>query len=119
MRRGRACAASDERGGVTPFNILPIANADSSGSSGAHGHGAGTPVPLAAWWSRYLCPPGGVILDPFCGAGSMGVAAVTQGFRFIGIEREAEYVEIARARIGQPTETLFLERAKAPKETKQ
>jgi site-specific DNA-methyltransferase (adenine-specific) len=52
---------------------------------------------------RYLCrlvtPPGGGVLDPFTGSGSTGKAAVLEGFRFIGIEREAEYVEIARARI--------------------
>jgi len=52
---------------------------------------------------RYLCRlvtcPGGVVLDPFTGSGSTGKAAVLEGFRFIGIEREAEYVQIARARI--------------------
>ena len=39
------------------------------------------------------------MLDPFTGSGSTGKAAILEGFRFIGIEREAEYVEIARARI--------------------
>jgi site-specific DNA-methyltransferase (adenine-specific) len=45
------------------------------------------------------------------GSGSTGKAAVAEGFRFIGIEREAEYVEIARARINAatPAEPLFLE----------
>lgn len=46
-----------------------------------------------------VTPPGGVVLDPFMGSGSTGKAALLEGFRFIGIEREAEYVEIARARI--------------------
>jgi site-specific DNA-methyltransferase (adenine-specific) len=52
---------------------------------------------------RYLCrlvtPPGGTVLDPFMGSGSTGKAARLEGFRFIGIEREADYVEIAKARI--------------------
>jgi DNA modification methylase len=52
---------------------------------------------------RYLCrlvtPAGGVVLDPFMGSGSTGRGAVLEGFRFIGIERDAEYLEIARARI--------------------
>ena len=52
---------------------------------------------------RYLCrlvtPPSGIVFDPFCGSGSTGKAATLEGFQFIGIEREAEYVEIARARI--------------------
>jgi site-specific DNA-methyltransferase (adenine-specific)/site-specific DNA-methyltransferase (cytosine-N4-specific) len=101
MRHGRALSAFRERGGATPFNIVVCGNSDSSRGSGAHGHGAGTPLPLAAWWTRYICPEGGTILDPFCGAGTMGVVAVTTGRHFIGIEREAEYCEIARARISK------------------
>lgn len=53
---------------------------------------------------RYLCklitPPGGVVLDPFMGSGSTGLAAKTEGFGFVGIEREQEYFQIAQARIG-------------------
>lgn len=41
----------------------------------------------------------GVVLDPFMGSGSTGVAAVQEGFEFIGIEREAEYGLIAQKRI--------------------
>jgi len=53
---------------------------------------------------RYLCrltktPTGGVVLDPFAGSGSTGCAAVKEGRDFIGIERNAEYCEIARRRI--------------------
>ena len=52
---------------------------------------------------RYLCrlvtPPGGIVLDPFMGSGSTGVAAGEEGFAFIGIEREAEYMAIAEQRI--------------------
>jgi len=99
MRNARALSAFRERGGVTPFNVVVCSNTDSATSSGASGHGAGTPLPLAAWWTRYICPNGGLVVDPFCGAGTMGVAAVSSGREFIGIEREAEYVEIARARI--------------------
>lgn len=107
MRKGRCLGVAAERGGSTPYNVVMCANTDSSGSSGAHGHGAGTPLPLADWWTRYISPPGGVVLDPFCGAGTMGVAAVKNGRRFIGIEREAEYVEIARARIAAVQPGLF------------
>jgi len=108
MRKGRCVAASDERGGVTPFNCVPISNTNSIGSSGAHGHGAGTPLPLAEWWTRYICPPYGLVLDPFCGAGTMGVAAVASGRSFIGVEQEAEYVKIARDRIESVTEGMSL-----------
>lgn len=57
------------------------------------------PTDLMRYLCRLVTPPGGVVLDPFMGSGSTGKAALLEGFRFIGIEREAEYVEIARARI--------------------
>jgi DNA modification methylase len=109
MRHGRALSAFRERGGCTPFNLVVCGNSDAFNSSGARGHGAGTPLPLAKWWTKYLCPAGGAVLDPFCGAGTMGVAAMDHGAAFIGIEREAEYVEIAKARIAAatPKGTLF------------
>jgi DNA modification methylase len=46
------------------------------------------------------------VLDPFMGSGSTGKAAVLEGFDFIGIEREAEYVSIAEARI-KVVSTIF------------
>jgi DNA modification methylase len=53
---------------------------------------------------RYLCrlvtPPGGVVLDPFCGSGSTGKAAKAEGFGFVGVELSPDYCEIARARMG-------------------
>lgn len=57
------------------------------------------PTDLMRYLCRLVTPPGGVVLDPFMGSGSTGKAALLEGFQFIGIEREAEYVEIARARI--------------------
>ena len=52
---------------------------------------------------RYLCklvtPPEGIVLDPFMGSGSTGKAAMLEGFQFVGIERDAEYFEIATSRI--------------------
>ena len=57
------------------------------------------PVDLMRWLVRLVTPIGGLVLDPFLGSGTTGVAALEEGCRFIGIEREAEYVAIARARI--------------------
>ena len=57
------------------------------------------PTDLMRYLCRLVTPPDGVVLDPFMGSGSTGKAALLEGFRFIGIEREAEYLEIARARI--------------------
>jgi DNA modification methylase len=57
------------------------------------------PTALMQYLCRLVTPPGGTVLDPFMGSGSTGAAAMLEGFRFIGIEREAEYVAIARKRI--------------------
>ena len=57
------------------------------------------PVELMAWLIKLLTPPDGVVLDPFTGSGSTGVAALKNGFRFVGIEREEEYQRIATARL--------------------
>lgn len=57
------------------------------------------PIELMRWLVRLLTPTGGLVLDPFTGSGSTGAAAVLEGARFLGIEREAVYVPIARARI--------------------
>ena len=58
------------------------------------------PTELMRYLCRLVTPPGGTVLDPFMGSGSTGKAAVLEGFGFIGIEREEEYLEIAKARIG-------------------
>lgn len=67
------------------------------------GEGNNHPTVKPTGLMRYLCrlvtPPGGLVLDPFMGSGSTGKAAILEGFRFVGIEREADYVEIARQRI--------------------
>ena len=48
---------------------------------------------------KLITPPQGVVLDPFMGSGSTGKAAALDGFSFIGIELDEEYVAIAEARI--------------------
>lgn len=54
---------------------------------------------LMRWLVRLITPPGGRVLDPFAGSGSTGLACLQEGMVFVGIEREAEYVAIARARL--------------------
>lgn len=48
---------------------------------------------------RLITPKGGTVLDCFLGSGSTGKAAVASGFRFVGVEKEREYFDIAKARI--------------------
>jgi len=57
------------------------------------------PTDLMRYLCRLVTPPDGIVLDPFCGSGSTGKGAVLEGFRFIGIEQDEQYVEIARSRI--------------------
>jgi len=57
------------------------------------------PIALMRWLVALITPPGGVVLDPFCGSGSTGAAAVLEDRLFLGIEREGEYVDIACARL--------------------
>lgn len=82
---GRAIAADNayQRGKMLRVNTHPTVK----------------PTDLMRWLCRLVTPPGGVILDPFMGSGSTGKAALLEGFKFIGCEREDEYVPIAQARI--------------------
>lgn len=66
---------------------------------GANVHPTVKPSGVMRWLIRLVTPQGGVVLDPFNGSGSTGIAAMKEGMRYVGIEREAEYVEIAKARI--------------------
>lgn len=61
-------------------------------------HLTGKPVPLMKELVRCV-KPGGIVFDPFAGSGTTGVACVTTGRRFLGVEREAEYVKIAIDRL--------------------
>jgi site-specific DNA-methyltransferase (adenine-specific) len=65
----------------------------------ANVHPTVKPIEVMRWLVRLVVPPGGVVLDPFAGSGSTGCAAVFEGRRFIGIEREPRFVPIARARL--------------------
>lgn len=70
-----------------------------AGAKRANTHPTVKPTALMQWLCRLVTPPGGTILDPFMGSGSTGKAALLEGFKFIGCEREDEYMPIAKARI--------------------
>jgi site-specific DNA-methyltransferase (adenine-specific) len=59
------------------------------------------------WLVRLVCPPGAVVIDPFMGSGTTGVACRLEGFGFIGIDRDEDYVRIAQGRIDAETPSLF------------
>jgi site-specific DNA-methyltransferase (adenine-specific) len=57
------------------------------------------PIKLMQYLVRLITPPNGIVLDPFCGSGTTGVACKLEGFQFVGLEQDAEYSKIAQARI--------------------
>jgi len=65
----------------------------------ANNHPTVKPLELMAYLVRLVTPPGGLVLDPFMGSGTTGVAAVREGFRFLGIELDSEYFLLAKTRI--------------------
>jgi site-specific DNA-methyltransferase (adenine-specific) len=65
----------------------------------ANVHPTVKPIELMRWIVRLITPCDGLVLDPFAGSATTGAAAVLEGARFLGIEREAEYIPIARARV--------------------
>lgn len=79
-------------------------------SAKRHGHPTTKPVSLMRWLCRLVTPPGGLILDPFSGSGTTLQAAAEEGFRAIGIEREAEYVADIERRLAKAAD-LFTEAA--------
>lgn len=56
-------------------------------------------IKLMTYLLKLVTPPGGIVLDPFSGSGTTGIAAVRAGYTFLGIEKELEYATIARGRI--------------------
>ena len=79
--------------------LREVEKADDAGDLKGNTHPTVKPTDLMAYLCRLVTPPGGVVLDPFMGSGSTGKAAMREGFRFIGIELDAGYMEIATARI--------------------
>lgn len=71
-------------------------------------HPTQKPLGLMLWVIEHYTEPGDLVVDPYCGSGTTGVACVQLGRRFIGIEREAAYVEIARKRIADAQAQLQL-----------
>lgn len=103
--RNEGLATGDQKAVSTNATMRQVEDADWSARNGNH-HPTVKPTDLMAYLCRLVTPPGGVVLDPFMGSGSTGKAAMREGFRFIGCERDTDengnslgYMAIARARI--------------------
>lgn len=81
------------------FYCAKASKKDREGST----HPTMKPTALMRYLCRLVTPPEGIVLDPFMGSGSTGKAAALEGFQFIGIERDEEYMKIAESRIAAAT----------------
>ena len=79
-------------------------------------HETPKPVDLMLALIADFTDPDDIILDPFCGSGTTGVAAIRLGRRFIGIEREPKWAELSRERIGAEIAGSTLQAARAGQE---
>jgi len=97
------CAKASRREREAGCDLLPAQMISIFGDSARrprrNTHPTVKPVELMTWLVRLVCPPGGIVLDPFAGSASTGIAALDEGRRFLGIERDPDYAVIARARL--------------------
>lgn len=84
-------------GGASRFFFCPKASRAERGEGNAHP--TVKPLELCRWLVRLVCPPGGLVLDPFAGSATTGVACIREGFGFVGVEREPAYFTIAERRL--------------------
>ena len=110
---GNASHLRADNGGPSRFFYCPKASTSereagldafestTSSDESKNRHPTVKPIELMRWLVRLVTPPGGRVLDPFCGSGSTGCAAVLEGRNFVGIEKDEEegYVELAELRI--------------------
>ena len=96
----------DDQGG--PSRFFPVfryeakAAADERPSVDGVSHPTVKPLALMRWLVRLVTPYGGVVLEPFAGSGTTLEAAVAEGMRAIGVEREESYLPLIAARLGRP-----------------
>jgi len=62
-------------------------------------HNTVKPIEIMKWLARLVTPPNGIVIDPFTGSASTGLACLVEGFRFIGFELDPDYYKIAEARM--------------------
>ena len=109
---GRTGAEAVERKGGTAGLDNPRAGAGRTASEVKNYHPTVKPIQLMRWLVRLVSPPAldgvpPVVLDPFLGSGTTGVAALAEGVRFIGIEMDPQYMDIAEARLVDAVGRMF------------
>ena len=103
---------ADSGGASRFFYTAKAASAERPKANGI-AHPTVKPLDLMRWLVRLVTPPGGVVLDPFAGSGTTLEAAIVEGFRSIGIEREADYLPLIEQRIARACPPLDFTEATA------
>jgi site-specific DNA-methyltransferase (adenine-specific) len=96
---GRVPAPKREDGGGSAARFFYCAKTSKKDREAGNDHPTVKPTDLMRYLCRCVTKPGGIVLDPFMGSGSTGKAAMLEGFRFIGIERDDKSFDIACDRI--------------------
>lgn len=99
-------APRNDSGSAARFFYCPKVSKKERGEGNTHP--TLKPIALMAYLCRLVTPPNGTVLDPFMGSGSTGIAALQEGFSFVGVEREPEYLAIAEKRIQNSLEGSML-----------
>jgi site-specific DNA-methyltransferase (adenine-specific) len=102
---------ADTGGASRFFYVAKPSTKERNAGLETNAHPTVKPIALMRYLCRLITPPGGIILDPFCGSGTTGCAAVLEGFGFVGIEMDAEHVATAEARIAHWAATVQEEAA--------
>jgi hypothetical protein len=115
-KRGMSDAPSDLRdaGSGSAARFFYCAKASKKERGEGNNHPTVKPIALMRYLCRLVTPPDGVIVDPFMGSGSTGIAAVLEGFTFVGIEKDPAYFEIALKRVREAYETTNVEAVDVP-----
>jgi hypothetical protein len=94
---------------ANPGNVIKthVGGGMDGGDDDAHGNEAPMPIALAERFVCWFCPPSGVVLDPFAGSGTTGVAAIKNGRRFIGMDIRESEIERSTSRLVKAQPELF------------
>jgi len=101
MSDGRETHDFRDLGGASRFYYVAKASTRerNAGLDERNLHPTVKPIELMRYLVRLITPPGGIVLDPFCGTGTTCIAAMLEGFHYIGIDFEPKYCEWAEKRI--------------------
>lgn len=106
--RNRGCEDKEEKRDADRENdSMALSNRLHNKTNLKNNHPTVKPIALMKYLINLVTPPNGTVLDPFMGSGSTGVAAKDNGFNFIGIELNKDYIEIAQKRIESVADKLL------------